>query len=270
MFAEAEHHLIYQDRPYTTRLQKGGALVAEMRRLVLEWDDKPDCLNRIVEANILSLPSQRRTRDVIMRTFTPRFVRSHPPDLWRPVSVLERAGWSRESLLPIHYYAAASAEPLLWDFAVEFLVDREARGLLEIRTDDAVRFIRLASSDCFPDGQWSPTVSLKVARGLLAALRDFGILAGASKKRITPIYLPTESFAFLAMLRQVVGVKGRVTLTDPCWRLFHLSDTGIEQHFLDAHQKKFLSYHAAGSLVRLEFSATNLQEYAHELSQRAH
>jgi len=211
VLAQTDYHPVDQRRPYTTRLQKGGALVAEMRRLVLEWDDKPDCLNRLVEANVLSLPSQRRTRDVITRTFVPRFVRSHPPDLWRPVSVVERAGWSRESLLPIHYYAAASAEPLLWDFAAEFLTDRAARGLPEVRTDDAVRFIWLASSDYFPDGRWSPTVSLKVARGLLAALRDFGILAGTGKKRITPIYLPTESFAFLARLRQVVGIRGRAT-----------------------------------------------------------
>jgi len=48
---------------------------------------------------------------VIIRTFMPRFVRSDPPDLWRPVSVLERAGWRRESLLPIHYYAAATPTP---------------------------------------------------------------------------------------------------------------------------------------------------------------
>jgi hypothetical protein len=270
MFAEIEHQPVVQHRLYTTRLQKGGALVAEMRRLTLEWNDAEGCAERLVASNVLSWPSRRRARDVITRVFIPRFVRSNPPDLWRPVSVLERAEWSRESLLPIHYYAAAAAEPLLWDFAIEFLVDREIRGLPEVRTDDAVRFIRLAPADRFPNGRWSPTVSLKVARGLLAGLRDFGMLTGTGKKRITPIYLPTESFAFIAMVRQVAGIKGRATLTDPCWRLFHLSDTSVEQHFLDAHQRKLLSYHAAGSLVRLEFPAGNLQEYAHELSKRAH
>jgi len=132
------------------------------------------------------------------------------------------------------------------------------------------RFTLQAPSDRFPDSRWSPIVSLKVARGLLAALRDFGILAGAAKKRIMPIYLPAESFAFLAMVRHLIGIKGRAALSDPCWQLFYLSDTGIEQHFIDAHQRKFLGYHAAGSVIRLEFPATNLQEYAHELAKRAH
>ncbi len=258
-----------EDRVYTTRLQKGGALVAEMRRLVLEWDGTPDCLERLVSANVLSSPSRRRARDVMIRTFMPRFVRSDPPDLWRSVSVLERAGWRRESLLPIHYYAAASAEPLLWDFAVDFLAGREGRGQPEVRTEDAVQFIRQSPSDRFSNGRWSATVSLKVARGLLAALRDFGILAGAAKKRIVPLYLPTESFAFVAMIRQQIHVKGRAALSDPCWRLFYLHDTAVEELFLAAHQRKLLAYHAAGSVVRIEFPAPTVQEYAHELVKRA-
>jgi len=53
-------HSTSGDRIYTTRLQKGGALVAEMRRLVLEWDGTPDCLERLVEANVFSSPSRRR------------------------------------------------------------------------------------------------------------------------------------------------------------------------------------------------------------------
>jgi hypothetical protein len=185
-----------------------------MRRLVVEWDGSPGCLERIIEGNVLSSPSRRRARDVLIRTFIPRFVRSNPPDLWKSVAVLERAGWPRESLLPIHYYAAAASEPLLCDFAVDLLAESQGRGQPEVRTEDAVRFIRQAPSDRFPNGRWSPTVSLKVARGLLAALRDFGILAGAAKKRIVPLYLPTESFAFIAMIRQQIQIKGRATLSE--------------------------------------------------------
>ena len=43
----------------------------------------------------------------------------------------------------------------------------------------------------------------RVAQGLLAALRDFGVLQGAVKKRIAPAYLPVEAFAYVAFyLRQ--------------------------------------------------------------------
>src|SRR5436309_11389287 len=97
-------------RPYTTRLQKGGALVDDMRRILLDWDGSPGCAERIIQANVVSAPSRYRALDVVTRTFVPRFVNSEPPDLWRAVRLLEEAGWSQPALLPVHYYAAAAAE----------------------------------------------------------------------------------------------------------------------------------------------------------------
>jgi hypothetical protein len=108
-----------------------------------------------------------------------------------------------------------------------------------------------------------------VARGLLAALRDFGVLAGAARKHIAPLYLPTESFAFIAMVRHELGTRSRAALDDPCWRLFYLSDLAVERFFVEAHQRRLLAYHAAGSVVRIEFLADTLEGYAHALIERA-
>jgi hypothetical protein len=256
--------------PFTSRLQKGGALVREMRLLVQRWDDEPGCAERLLRANVLSSPSRLRAWDAIMRTFVPRFVNSRPADLWRPLGILERAGWGTARLLPIHYYAAAAAEPLLWDFVAGMLSDRPALGQPEIRTEDVLRFLRRAPETRFTHGRWTPAVSTRVARGLLAALRDFGVLAGAAKKRLTPHLLPTESFAFLAMIRGMLGYRGNTSLVDPCWRLFFLSEATVERFFIEAQQRKLLEYHAAGSVVRIEFPVETLDEYAHELAQRTH
>jgi hypothetical protein len=38
----------------------------------------------------------------------------------------------------------------------------------------------------------------------------------------------------------------------------------------EAHQQGLLEYHAAGSVTRLSFPVTTLEEYAHVLTQRAH
>jgi hypothetical protein len=257
--------------PYTTRLQKGGALVREMRLLVQHWNGRPGCPEQLLRANVISAPSRLRAWDAITRTFVPRFVSSRPADLWRSLGILERAGWGAERLLPIHYYAAAAAEPLLWDFVAGDLAERHALGQSAVRTDDVLRFLRQAPESRFVGRRrWTSTVSTRVARGLLAALRDFGVLAGAAKKRFTPLYLPAESFAFLAMIRNLLGYRGRRSLTDPCWQLFFLSDTAVERFFIEAQQRKLLEYHAAGSVVRIEFPAETLDAYAHELAQRAH
>lgn len=256
-----------QHSEYTSRLQKGGALVSEMRRLVVEWSDHPGAADRIVETNAIGSPSRARLRDVVVRTFIPRFVRSQPPDLWRSVAVLERAGWPASAIVPIHYYAAAVAEPLLWDFVTDVLADRFGRGLLDVGVDDAKNFLAAAPAARFAGGRWTPTVTTKVARGLLAALRDFGLLSGSVKKRLTPLYLPTETFAFLAMVRHENGMRGSGLLHDDAWRLFLLPDLAVERFFAEAHQRKMLTYHAAGSSVSVSFPSGTLEEYARELAE---
>lgn len=241
-----------------------------MRRVLLEWDGTPGCAERIISTNVLSAPSRDRALDVVTRTFMPRFVHSDPRDLWRPVQLLEQAGWSQAALLPIHYYAAAAAEPLLWDFVVEILAEKHAKGHQEIRVTDVLRFLDRSQDARFHERRWSEEVSIRVARGLLASLRDFGVLAGAVKKRIAPLYLPPESFAFIARLRFELGVRGHSALQDPCWRLFFLVETAVERLFLEAHQRKLLTYLAAGSVVRIEFPGTSPEDYARELAQRTH
>ncbi len=47
-------------QPYTARLQKGGALLSDIRRLLLEWDGDLGSAERIVRDNVLALPSRAR------------------------------------------------------------------------------------------------------------------------------------------------------------------------------------------------------------------
>ena len=56
----------------------------------------------------------------------------------------------------------------------------------------------------------------------------------------------------------------------PDWRLFFLTREGVERFMFEAHQQGLLEYHAAGSVTRLSFPVTTLEEYAHVLAQRAH
>src|SRR5262249_48258991 len=159
---------------------------------------------------------------------------------------------------------------ILWDFATEVLADRFSRGHFDVTIADAQRFLATAPAARFGGRRWTPTVTTKVARGLLAALRDFGLLSGTVKKRLTPLDLPTETFAFLAMVRYQRGVRGSGLLHDEIWRLVLLSDLAVERFFVEAHQRKLLTYQAAGSLVSVSFPAATLEEYARELAQIPH
>ena len=117
--------------------------------------------------------------------------------------------------------------------------------------------------------QWSEVTILRVAQEILSTLRDFGVLEGASKKRLAPVYLPVEAFAYLAFYLQQRQPSGERLLHDPEWGLFFLSHHMVERFFMEAHQLHLLEYYAAGSIMRITFPTASLEEYAHALAQRA-
>jgi hypothetical protein len=93
-------------------------------------------------------------------------------------------------------------------------------------------------------------------------LRDFGILEGATNKRLSPLFLPVEAFAYIAFYLKQNQPSGERLIEDSEWRLFFLSRAAIERFLMEAHQRRLLEYHAAGSIVRITFPATTIEEYA--------
>lgn len=105
---------------------------------------------------------------------------------------------------------------------------------------------------------------------MLAALRDFGLLEGASKKRIAPVYLPVESFAYLTFAAHREGVGGPQLVQHRDWHLFLLSPPVVEQMFLEADCSGLLRFQAAGKIVRIDFPAANFGEMADVVAARTH
>lgn len=255
---------------YTSRLQKGGALLDDMRVLVRFWREGTDAevVEDVIRQNVLGKTSRARVRQTLTRAFLPRFVHGKPPDGWKIIRPLEDAAAPREIVTPVYYWLTARSEPLLYEFVCDFLAGHKARGDSLVSTEDAAGFIRGRLQQ--EDRRWSRTVTVKVARGLLAALRDFGILTGRMKKRIAPTYLPLEAFVHIAFTLGREGASGERLLHHPDWRLFLLSPSEVEHLFLEAHRHHLLDYQAAGAIVRIEFPARTLEETALVLAARAH
>jgi hypothetical protein len=112
-------------------------------------------------------------------------------------------------------------------------------------------------------------VATRVARDLLAALRDSGILEGRDQKRLANVLLPVPGFAYLARCLRETGAVSRSLLAHPDWQLFLLTPDEVERLFLLAHQERLLEYHAAGSTVSIGFPTESLEEYAHVVGQRS-
>jgi len=250
---------------YTTRLQKGGAMLVEMRQLVRRWNDGPLQPQRdlIVRENVLSKSTRARTADVLRRSFLPRFVEGPIPEAWKLVRPLEDAGAALPILRPVYYWITAKAELMLGDFCREYLLTHQAIAYAGIGLPEVLHWLH--KKNC----HWSPTVSSKVARGLLAALRDFGILEGRAKKRLANISVPVSAFAYVAFCLHQMGAVARSLVSHEDWGLFLLQPSDVEHLFFVAHQHRLLEYHAAGSTVSIRFGVNSFTQYAQIVVERS-
>lgn len=235
-----------------------------MRQLVRAWTDAPTNTLRddAVRANILNKGTRARLADVYRRTFVPRFIEGPIPNAWKLVRPLEDAETSVQIVRPVYYWISAKAEPLLGDFCREFILPRFTTVRTGIGTEDVLNW--LAGKGC----PWSEAATIRVARGLLAALRDFGILEGRARKRLANLALPLPAFAYLALCLRRQGAASRSLLAHEDWQLQLLTPGDVEHLFLLAHQERLLEYHAAGSTISINFPTESLEEYAHVITQR--
>jgi len=245
---------------YHTRIQKGGALLDDMRLLVRSWDEAVTNGETQSVSRLLGKKTLARSKDTLIRGFKPRFIHGDPPNAWKFVRFLEDRNADPEVLRPLYYWITARSDRLLYDFVTRELIHVARCGDGTVRIEETTSWIcgQLKRTQ----QQWSPTVTLKVARGLLAALRDFKILDGSIRKRVAPVHLPIESFCYIAFCLGQLGSSGEALVNHADWRLFLVTPSLVERLLLDAHQRGYLSFHSAGRIYRVDFPTTNHETYA--------
>lgn len=255
---------------YTSRIIKASALLADARLLLAEWDLSRPVAHNLEDArrrNIFGKASRQRVEDILI-IFRQRYF--DDPDVGAALVALAQGhapgGW----LDPLLYFFAAQNDCILRDLVVDLIYTRQLAGFGDLPVEVVMRTIRQWVANGQTASAWGERTVLRVAQNALAALRDFGVLQGAVHKRIAPMYLPIPAFAMVALWLHRRQLSGERVLHSDEWKLFLLPVEGVERFFIEAHQAHLLTYFAAGSVVRLEFPATNLREYAHVLLERAH
>jgi BrxA len=254
---------------FTSRLIKASALIGDTKTLLAHWDltqDIPANLERARSENIFGKASRSRVEDVL-RIFRQRYF--DDPEIGEALVTLVQGGAPAQWIDPLLYYYTVRNDETLRAIVLEIVYRRQMGGYADISIEMVMRNLRDWVAGGRTTSDWGEETIYRVAKNALTALRDFGILSGKATKSITPIYLPVEAFALLAFEMQRRTTSGDQILHSEDWKLFFLPVEGVERFFLEAHQERLLAYYAAGSVVRLEFPAQTLVEYAHVLVERA-
>lgn len=252
---------------YTSRIIKASALIADTKVLLSEWDlgqSVADNLDRARRQNIFGKASRSRIEDILI-IFRQRYFDDAEVGTTLVTLVQEGApaGW----LEPLLYFFAAQNDRTLRDLVVEVIYPRHRAGYVDLPIEVVIRAIRNWTAEGKTTTPWAEKTILRVAQNSMATLRDFGVLQGVTHKQIAPVYLPAPAFALVALWLQKRERSGNRVLHSDDWKLFFLPAEGVERFFVEAHQEHLLTYHAAGSVVRIEFPVASLAEYAHVLLQ---
>ena len=253
--------------PYSSKIIKAGALIDDTKALLTSWDSAlsvQENLQRVRRQNLMGKTSRSRASD-ILAIFRQRYLEEE--DVVRALAAIVRRQSNGNTLDRILYFHAVRADTLLHDVVIELLAPQWSRGIMEINGHEIEFALKRWVEEGKTAGSWGEATIRRVKQGVLATLRDFGVLQGAVNKRIAPAYLSLHAFAYIIFylkLHQPSGIK-LLDLKD--WQLFFLPREGVERFLLEAHQHELLEYHVAGNVTRLTFPAETLEEYAHVLTQ---
>jgi len=243
---------------YTVNIQKGGALLEDSRRLLEAWNvlETPEAnLERITSGNLLGKTTRRRSDDILMRILRPRLVSSGPQVIPAMRELLHQGRALTEAL----YFEAANDDALLAAFAEGPIHDWYESGRTGIAIEDVTNWLA-SESTAGRAPEWTPTVRTKVGRGLLAALRDFGILEGAVHKTFASPRMSLPGFTYVAYRLHEAGLSSRAIAESHVWRRWLLDQAHVDDLFAQATRAHVLTYGSVGSTVRIDWHVQELEE----------
>jgi hypothetical protein len=252
---------------YSSKIIKAGALLPDTKAFLSAWNPElsvSENLQRVRRQNLLGKASRSRLKD-ILAIFRQRYLAEETVALALAIIVKHQS--NSNTLDRILYFHSARADLLLRDVVIEILVPRWSLRVMEIDVQEIESVLRKWVEEGKTSGQWGDSTVRRVTQGVLSTLRDFGVLQGAVNKRIAPVYLSVQAFAYIAFYLKQHQPSGAKLFDLVDWKLFFLNREGVERFFLEAHQHGLLEYHVAGSVTRLSFPAETLEEYANVLTQ---
>lgn len=244
----------YRDAgPYSGRNSSKGALIPEIEKVLTALDKGlplDQVRQRALDGDIFTQRAWA-TRERIWRAIQ-RMYLTQPEwgltDL-REAFALGSQSHEFRSLLYLHY---ALRDHLTFDFVTQVLWPRWQARQLAVSPEDLRSFMDQAAETQPQVAQWAEVTRSRLARHILAALRDFGVLEGQQKKTLVQPLLPLFTARHLLRILIEEGCQGMQVLRDPTWQLFFHTENDVAHTLGRLAQEQVIRFERVGDTVVLQ------------------
>lgn len=249
---------------YTIAVCKGSASLQETKTLLRAWQPSEsitDFRDRAIREDLLGRMTAYRAGDIVRRVFAWRFLR---PDN-RPALLLQRLlNQAQPSQLfsDLCFLYTARNDELIRDVVVKLYWPAASEGRLSLSPLYVVEFLREAELAGRMSEPWSDQVKLKVARGVLKAMTEFGLLREISRGRREIIHFrPADrTIVYLAYDLHFKGATDSSVVRHHDWDLFGLEMSAVTSSIERLSADGWWLAQIAGSVVRITWKYSSMEE----------
>ena len=248
-------------------MTRGTASLDELRTLLQAWQPGESAgrfAQRVQTEGILTKNTAERLNVVVLRIFRPWFLEPDARAAQRLKTLLD-AGGERQVFNELVFLYKCRAERVLYDFVVKNYWPLAQDGGLYLRTTDIADFLHTAQAAGLAVKSWSPATLIHMSRGILHALLMVGLLQETQHLHYAlPNFRPQDfTLLYLAYDLHLAGLTDSALVEHPDWKLFGLPRAQILDRLAALDEKAGLIIQEAGSVVRITWLYSTLEEVIH-------
>ena len=224
--------------------------------------DTPGLLKTALSSGEFPTMTARRLRNIVSEGFAPRYLVNDAG----PAKLLQNlnANVTLQDQTQLFFLFTCRANGILADFVQDVYWARYAAGSASVSKADAIEFVEAAVQDGKTTTPWSESTIIRVARYLLGACADFGML-GPIRARARSIqhFRPTPFISsFLAHDLHFKGYGDNAVLNHEDWALFGLGPDDVVAELKQLALRGELILQSAGGIVQIAWKNKNMKDLA--------
>ena len=240
--------------PYSSRNSSKGALLNEAQVIfsAIQSGKEVETVRRdVMEARLFQKASyENRCRIWDLTNF--RYFA--PKSNWVINALAEASlkGARAPEFTSLAYLYFALRDRMVFDFVTGPIWRMWSNRSQAVRTTDFFEFLEAAAEEHPEVKRWREATRGKVGQSNLAALRDFGLLAGVQKKQIQRPAITLETAFHLLCVLTAEEHHGRSALEAMDWKLFLWGESDVADAFHRMAQARWIRFERGGKTVILE------------------